>query len=83
MTYYVDWSDKAEKKLSKLSKNAIIQVRKRLELAAEDPNHFVEAISSGELKIRAGFYRIFVDVDHASRIIKILSVDHRDNAYKP
>ena len=83
MTYAIKWSPLAVKELQKLPKEAAKRLVEKLDLAKDNPHHFLERLK-GEpgYKTRAGDYRALVDVLDQGNIIAIRVVGHRRNIYK-
>lgn len=83
MTYKVIWSPKSEKKMRKLDKRAVLHITKKMSEVAKAPHDFVEKVKTkGCLRVRAGDYRVFVDINKEKREIHVLTVWHRREAYK-
>jgi mRNA interferase RelE/StbE len=83
MTFLVRWDPKAEKQLEKLPKDAAIKIIAKVRLAAET-QRFLEPLTEHEYgyKIRAGEYRVLVDVSHNPQELYVRYVGHRKNVYK-
>ena len=83
MTYEVIFSDLADKQLSKLP----IQVQKRIlgtiKRARIRPYVFVtKLVGSKYYRLRAGDYRVIMDIIDNKLIIHVIEVGHRKNIYK-
>ena len=81
--YSIEFTKKAENQLYKLQKDVQERIIKTLERIKIRPQDYVEKLA-GEpgYKLRAGDYRIFLDIDNNRLIILVLKVGHRRNIYK-
>lgn len=76
-----DLSD-LENTISEQIKNKLSEIKKNVNLGI-DPDHYLKWINKyGIHRLRVGKYRIFIDVDKNTKKIKIITVMHRDKAYK-
>ena len=83
MSYGVKWRPKALKELRKLPKEAAQQLVQRIDLAKDNPKHFLERLENEPgYKVRAGDYRALVDIIEGEKIIAVRVVGHRKNIYK-
>jgi mRNA-degrading endonuclease RelE of RelBE toxin-antitoxin system len=72
----------ADKDLAGLDKKEAQRVRNTLESVRPDPKRFITALKAeATLKIRAGPWRVFVDIDHTNKKVIVLRVRHREEAY--
>lgn len=72
----------AADRLRKLDSSVRDRIIQRLERAAEDPAHFLERLAAVEsYKLRAGDYRIVIDVDWKRQILFVLTLGHRSVIY--
>lgn len=83
MSHSVKWRPAAIKELRKLPKEAAQRLVERIDLAKDNPHHFLERLE-GEpgYKLRAGDYRAIVDILEAEKVIAVRIVGHRKNIYK-
>jgi mRNA-degrading endonuclease RelE of RelBE toxin-antitoxin system len=86
LAYEVVWHAQVRKDLKAIpSEDAariIAQVRTRL---AEDPSGAGKPLSGGFkglMRFRVGACRVIYAVDHAARLVKILNIRPRDEAYR-
>ena len=83
MTYRIIFSELAEKKFYSLSKAVQGQIIKRLDKAKENPKLFVKGLTGiKHFRLRAGNYRVIVDIDERSGLIMVLDLGHRSEIYK-
>lgn len=89
MTWRVIISSQAEKELEKLEDFISERIKDKLREVKEnanrgvDPDHYFKWIRKYEIhRLRVGDYRIFTNIDKNNRDIKIITVMHRDKAYK-
>ena len=83
MTYVIKWRPKTLDDLRALPKENTKQLVKRIDLAKENPFHFLEKlVDDPGYKIRAGDYRVIVDLDPKNKIIFVRFIGHRKNIYK-
>ena len=86
MSYTLRFAKPFLKSLKSLDQVTIKRLHQRLQELAQDP--FDPRISGqvemeqGERKSRVGDWRIFYEVDEASRIIDVLAVRPRQQAYR-
>ena len=82
MPYSVVFSDRAFRELKKLDRTVqerIIGVLERVRIRPE--RYLVKLVGDPGYKIRAGDYRIIVDIDHENMEIQVLKVGHRRSIY--
>ncbi|MBI5398098.1 type II toxin-antitoxin system RelE/ParE family toxin [Candidatus Woesearchaeota archaeon] len=83
MLYAVKWRPKALYELRKLPKDIAARIVKRVDLAKDNPIHFLEKLTDDTgYKIRAGDYRAIVDILEEEKTIAVRVVGHRRNIYK-
>jgi len=81
--YSIKWRPKALDGLRKLPKEISKRIVKRVDLAKEDPRHFLEKlVDDPGYKIRAGDYRAIIDILEEDKILAVRVVGHRRNIYK-
>ncbi len=83
MTYAVKWRPKALAELRKLPKDIAERIVKRIDLAKDAPKHFLEKlVDDPGYKVRAGDYRVIIDILEKEKILVVRVVGHRRNIYK-
>jgi mRNA interferase RelE/StbE len=81
--YNLTFEKRALEDLNKLDKDIKERIWNKLQQCKENPFRFLEHLEEIEgFKLRVGDYRIIVDVDNSSKIIKILKLGHRKNIYE-
>lgn len=83
MKYEVKYDPKAEKQLDKLPKEIAQQIVKRMRFVGET-GRGIESLKDEEYgnKVRAGKYRILVDLTYNPSIIWVRYIDLRGRIYK-
>ena len=84
MSYHVRFYPQVEKELRSLSQEAQKRVVVALEGLAENPlkQGVVKLKGEEAYRVRVGSYRIIYEIDTEARVISILRVAHRKDAYK-
>ena len=83
MAFKIEWSQLAEKELSKLPKEISSRIVRKVDSIKENPFHFFERLTGREeYKLRVGDYRIIADIDRGNNLIKIVVIGHRKNIYQ-
>jgi len=83
MAFKIEWSQLAEKELSKLPKEIASRIVRKVDSIKENPFHFLEHYEGEKVyKLRVGDYRILIDVDFSNKILKIQVIGPRYNIYK-
>ena len=83
MAYEIEWSEVAEKELSKLPKQISSRIVKKVDSIKENPFHFLEHYEGENVyKLRIGDYRALVDVNFSDKILKIRIIGDRSVIYK-
>ena len=81
--FNIRWSKRAEKNLSKLSKEIARQVVHKVDSLRENPFRHLEHYSGGECyKLRIGEYRALIDVFFREMILHVRILEHRKKIYK-
>jgi len=81
--YKIEWSKRADAELSKLPKDVVVRIIKKVDLIISEPFHFLEHYEGEDVyKLRIGDYRVLIDVDFSNKILKIQVVGHRKKIYK-
>jgi mRNA interferase RelE/StbE len=80
--YNLIFEKKALDFISKLEKEIRERIWNKLQQCKEDPFRFLEHLEEIEgYKLRIGDYRLIIDIDNFSKIIKVLKAGHRKNIY--
>ncbi len=83
MPWKISWSSDAYRFLTDLQKTDAQRIVKKLEQAAENPQHFLEELAGhDDYKLRVGDYRLVVLLLHNENTIFIEKIGHRKNVYK-
>jgi len=83
MTYSVRFTDTAEKQLKKLEKKTQGRILAVLERIRIRPYSFVEKLTGYPFyRMKAGDYRIIMDIRNDELLILVVEVGHRRNIYK-
>ena len=83
MIYSVKWSSKALNGLRKLPTDIAKRIVKKVNITKNNPKHFLESLTGDSgYKLRAGDYRVIVDIIEKEKIIAIRVVGHRKTIYK-
>lgn len=82
--YKVIWDEKAVDFINKLDNFLAKRIVKLIKEFSENPESKEIKRLKGEnaFRLRAGDYRIILDLDHKDKIIKILKIGHRKNIYE-
>lgn len=79
----VVWSLKARDKLKKLDKKISVQIIKKVESIKENPVPYLKKLKQIKYwRLRAGAYRIILDLNIADETIIVLNLGHRKNVYE-
>jgi mRNA interferase RelE/StbE len=83
MGYKIEWDKKAYDALNKLETLVARRIVKLVKEFAENPESKEIKKLKGEkaFRLRAGDYRIILDMDLYNKKIKVLKVGHRKNIY--
>ena len=83
MNFTIKWNPKPQKYLGKLPKDISIRIIEKLDKVIEDPFRYLEHYEGADVyKLRIGDYRLLIDIDFTSRILKIRVFDHRSRVYE-
>ena len=83
MLYEILYSDMAEEDLSKIDKTTAARIKKRLETIRPNPYIYVKRLSGVELfSLRAGDYRVIMDIKNNKMIIFVVKIGHRKSIYE-
>jgi mRNA interferase RelE/StbE len=83
MAYAVKWRPKTLEELRKLPKDEAKRILHRLELAVENPHHYLERLVGDEgYKLRVGDYRVIIDIVEEEKVLAIRVLGHRSTIYK-
>lgn len=81
--YNVEFSKTAERDLYKLEKEIQIRIISSLERIRIRPYPYVKKlVASPYFRLRAGDYRIILDINDAKLLILAIEIGHRKNIYK-
>jgi mRNA interferase RelE/StbE len=81
--YILLFSKEAKKKFYALGKGEQKQISSVLERCRIRPEHFAKRlVGSPYYRIRAGEYRIIIDIRHDEIILLMMEIMHRKKAYK-
>ena len=81
--YSIEFSQTAEKQIYKLEKKVQERIINVLERIRIRPFHFVKRIvGSPYYRLRAGDYRVIMDIKQDKLTIFVIEVGHRENIYK-
>lgn len=81
--YEIIFSDSALKQLNNLEKNIqerIISTLERIRIRPE--SYLIRLVDDPGYKLRAGDYRLIIDLDKEKLIILVIKIEHRKNVYK-
>ncbi|MEK6876677.1 MAG: hypothetical protein AABX63_04645 [Nanoarchaeota archaeon] len=82
------YSEEITKKLAKLRKKDPVeysQVRKKMDLILEDPNHsykFLTYDMKGLNRVHLGHFVLVFKIDHQNKTVSFEDYDHHDNIYQ-
>ena len=83
MAWKIGWSVDAASFMSRLEKKDALRISKKLEDAAENPQHYFRRLSGEkDCKLRIGDYRALVLLVHAENMVFVEKIDHRKKVYK-
>ena len=86
MTYSLEFEERADRDLARLDAQVSRRIRNRLDdLAAQAETFSHRALSGplrGRFRLRVGDYRIIYELDRGRRLIVVLRIDHRSEAYR-
>jgi mRNA interferase RelE/StbE len=84
--YKIEYSSKAAKEFVKLPMQIQKQIRRKLDILAQDPfaNAQVKAMKGdgGAYRLRVGDYRIIYAMENAKLIVTIIRIGHRKDVYE-
>ena len=79
----LQWSNTSLKNLKKLDDKTRLKIIDSTEIIIYDPLSHADKLKGNEYyKIRVGNYRIIIDINHEKKMIFVVKVSHRRNAYK-
>jgi len=83
MAFGIEWSERAERTLSKLPGRISSQIARRVDSIRDNPFHYLEHYEGEDVyKLRIGEYRALIDVDFSNKLLKVRIVGYRRNIYK-
>ena len=81
--YSIEFSQTAERQLYKLEKKVQIRIISVLERIRVRPYpHVKKLVGSPYFRLRAGEYRVILDIKEGRLIIFVIEVGHRKNIYR-
>ncbi|MBS3158067.1 type II toxin-antitoxin system RelE/ParE family toxin [Candidatus Woesearchaeota archaeon] len=82
MTYTIGWNNQPVKFLKKLPVSIANRIIHKIESITDDPFHYLEHYEGADVyKLRIGDYRALIEVDFASKILKVRVIGNRGNIY--
>ena len=83
MIWFVVWSDKSKKQLSKIDKKIASRVIDTVEDIKNDPFAAVSRLSGSKFfRLRVGDYRVILDLQQGKLVIFVIQTDNRKRVYK-
>ncbi len=86
MKYPVAIGNRALKALEKIPDKFVLKIAEKIDQLADQPRTITSAKIKSKsgigFRIRVGDYRILYDVDNDSKIVIVLDIKKRDQAYK-
>ena len=83
MGWKLGWSTGAASFMSQLEKKDAKRISKKLEDAAENPQHYFRRLKGEEdCKLRIGDYRALVLLVHSESMVFVEKIDHRKKVYR-
>ncbi len=81
--YDIEFSQTAEKQFFKLNRNIQLRIISILERIRIRPySSIIKLVGSRYFRLRAGDYRVIVDVEDSKLLIMVIEIGHRKNIYK-
>jgi len=81
--YEIQFTDKAKKQFLKLQKNIQERIGASLERIKIRPQAYVKKlIGDPGYSLRAGDYRLILDIDRNKLVILVIKLGHRKNIYR-
>lgn len=83
--YRVTFARSAEKELAKLRPPTVTRIFRKIEALNEEPRPSGCTKLSGSdalWRIRVGEYRVIYEVDDTKRVVDVIAVRHRQDAYR-
>ncbi len=83
LSYEVKIKPKALKQLKKLPKEIATRILKKVVFIKDTPQSFMKKLESKNIwSLRAGDYRVLIDVFEDKRLIEVIKVGHRKEVYE-
>ncbi|MFH1721827.1 MAG: type II toxin-antitoxin system RelE/ParE family toxin [Candidatus Altiarchaeota archaeon] len=83
MTFQIEIKPEAIKDLQRLDRKIIKQIKEKLEQIKPNPARHLKWINRYNVFcLRVGDHRIFIDLDANKKLISILTIRHRNKAYR-
>ena len=81
--YSIEFSKTAEKQFYRLEKEVQERIINTLERIRIRPFHFVKGLTgTSYFRLRAGSYRVILDVKQDKQVIFVIELGHRKDIYK-
>jgi len=81
--YQISISKKAQEEFSKLPNEVKKRIIGVLERASVDPHKYARRLSGDPAyRLRAGKYRIILDMDEKKKTLEVLRIGHRETVYQ-
>jgi mRNA interferase RelE/StbE len=83
MSYVIELSRSAEKEIHSLPANVQSRVENAIDMLAENPRpQGHKKLQGGGYRVRVGDYRIVYDIEDRLKIVAVVKVAHRKDAYR-
>ena len=83
MTYEVKIKPKAIKQLKKLPKEITERILKKIVFIKDTPQSFMKKLESKDIwSLRAGDYRVLIDIYEDKKLMEIIKIGHRKEIYE-
>jgi mRNA interferase RelE/StbE len=83
MAYKVEWKPRVIEDLESLEPQIQERIIEKVELIKDSPNRFLDYLKKYAVhRMRVGDYRVFIDLHTKDRLLEVLTIRHRKNAYK-
>lgn len=83
MTWQVIWSEKSVKQLEKTDKKTAQRIFNAVLDCSDEPfKNVIRLTNSPFYRLRAGNYRVILDLQQSRMIIFVVETDHRGRIYK-
>jgi len=83
LTYEVKIKPKAIKQLKKLPKEITERILKKIVFIKDTPQSFMKKLESKDIwSLRAGDYRVLIDIYEDKKLMEIIKIGHRKEIYE-